>query len=214
MRVIDDEKVLAALTERHLKYDPCRASPTIATLETCFGRTAASRTTGGGNDGLHVSPDVLPAYQGNLRGRLSKAALQKLHEADRANNVVPLLRFVQVDFSAQRPDWYVEPPEAAWMLVATWKLWLVGLCGYRHPRRGRVGAQRWIRWLTSRPLGPGARSFPTSSRTSTWCARSGPGHAPSRPGTGRRGRSPAAHQPRLQDVPARPERDAARMGIS
>ncbi|TEL41295.1 phage/plasmid replication protein, II/X family, partial [Pseudomonas aeruginosa] len=40
---------------------------------------------------------------------LSKAALQKLHEADRANNVVPLLRFVQVDFSAQRPDWYVEP---------------------------------------------------------------------------------------------------------
>ncbi|WVP00837.1 hypothetical protein V2193_33810 (plasmid) [Pseudomonas aeruginosa] len=24
----------------------------------------------------------------------------------------------------------------------------------------------------------------------------------------------AAHQPRLQDVPARPERDAARMGIS
>ncbi|ENV8008867.1 phage/plasmid replication protein, II/X family, partial [Salmonella enterica] len=39
---------------------------------------------------------------------LSKAALQKLH-GERANNVVPLLRFVQVDFSAQRPDWYVEP---------------------------------------------------------------------------------------------------------
>ncbi|ENG6048602.1 hypothetical protein ABUV12_006553 [Pseudomonas aeruginosa] len=26
-----------------------------------------------------------------------------------AATVVPLLRFVQVDFSAQRPDWYVEP---------------------------------------------------------------------------------------------------------
>ncbi|EPQ2252711.1 phage/plasmid replication protein, II/X family, partial [Pseudomonas aeruginosa] len=40
---------------------------------------------------------------------LSKAALQKLKQADQVNNVVPLLRFVQVDFSAQRPDWYVEP---------------------------------------------------------------------------------------------------------
>ncbi|SQC69905.1 phage/plasmid replication protein, gene II/X family [Pseudomonas aeruginosa] len=59
--------------------------------------------------GLYVSPDFLPGTSRNLRGRLSKAALQKLHEADRANNVVPLLRFVQVDFSAQRPDWYVEP---------------------------------------------------------------------------------------------------------
>ncbi|MNZ53308.1 Phage replication protein CRI [compost metagenome] len=40
---------------------------------------------------------------------LSKAALQKLHESEQKNNVVPLLRFVNVDFGAQRPDWYVEP---------------------------------------------------------------------------------------------------------
>ena len=40
---------------------------------------------------------------------LSKAALQKLNEHDRKSNVVPLLRFVNVDFGAQRPDWYVEP---------------------------------------------------------------------------------------------------------
>lgn len=39
---------------------------------------------------------------------ISRAALQKLH-GDRGNNVVPLLRFLQVDFSAQRPSWYVEP---------------------------------------------------------------------------------------------------------
>ena len=45
---------------------------------------------------------------------LSKAALQKLNENDRKSNVVPLLRFVTVDFCSQRPDWYVEPtPEAA-----------------------------------------------------------------------------------------------------
>ncbi|MNG35802.1 Phage X family protein [compost metagenome] len=40
---------------------------------------------------------------------LSKAALQKLKQNDAKNNVVPILRFLQVDFSAQRPDWYVEP---------------------------------------------------------------------------------------------------------
>ena len=40
--------------------------------------------------------------------RRGTGTLQKLHEVDRGN-VVPLLRFVAVDFSAQRPDWYVEP---------------------------------------------------------------------------------------------------------
>lgn len=40
---------------------------------------------------------------------LSKAALQKLKTDDHKNNVVPILRFLQVDFSAQRPSWYQEP---------------------------------------------------------------------------------------------------------
>lgn len=38
----------------------------------------------------------------------SKAYLQNLH-TDNKSNVVPMVRFVQVDFSAQYPDWYVEP---------------------------------------------------------------------------------------------------------
>lgn len=39
---------------------------------------------------------------------LSKATLQKLNDTQQTN-VVPLLRFVTVDFSTQRPSWYVEP---------------------------------------------------------------------------------------------------------
>jgi len=39
---------------------------------------------------------------------LSKASLQKLDNIHK-NNVVPLLRFVTVDFSDQYPSWYVEP---------------------------------------------------------------------------------------------------------
>lgn len=43
-----------------------------------------------------------------MEAGFSKAYLQNLHSENKSN-VVPLLRFVQVDFSSQRPDWYVEP---------------------------------------------------------------------------------------------------------
>lgn len=40
----------------------------------------------------------------------SKAQLQNLKaQQDDPNNVIPLMRFVKVDFNAQRPDWYQEP---------------------------------------------------------------------------------------------------------
>lgn len=38
----------------------------------------------------------------------SKSYLQNLNTENKSN-VVPMLRFIEVDFSAQRPDWYVEP---------------------------------------------------------------------------------------------------------
>lgn len=40
---------------------------------------------------------------------IARAQLQNLQGHDRANNIVPILRFVNVDFSAQRPGWYAEP---------------------------------------------------------------------------------------------------------
>ncbi|CAL5249827.1 hypothetical protein PASLES2_32590 [Pseudomonas aeruginosa] len=40
---------------------------------------------------------------------ISKAMLQNLSEYDNTRNVVPILRLLEVDFSAQYPDWYVEP---------------------------------------------------------------------------------------------------------
>jgi II/X family phage/plasmid replication protein len=39
---------------------------------------------------------------------LSKAQLQNLH-GDKSNNVIPLLRIINIDFSRQKPDWYVQP---------------------------------------------------------------------------------------------------------
>ncbi|MCY1549621.1 phage/plasmid replication protein [compost metagenome] len=40
---------------------------------------------------------------------VSKAFLQNLKDHDNVRNVVPVLQLIKVDFSAQRPDWYVEP---------------------------------------------------------------------------------------------------------
>ncbi|WP_137885728.1 phage/plasmid replication protein, II/X family [Pseudomonas sp. 2FE] len=128
MRVINDEKVLAALLEKFTKEGK--------------GRYTKERIEAG----VKVPPIFIPgerseAYARNLfrtyrsikdygwqetmdsmnrasfynhtrdicAAGLSKAALQKLKQNDHKNNVVPILRFLQVDFSAQRPDWYVEP---------------------------------------------------------------------------------------------------------
>ena len=40
---------------------------------------------------------------------VSKAMLQNLKDYDNTSNVVPVLQLLTIDFSAQRPDWYVEP---------------------------------------------------------------------------------------------------------
>ncbi|PBL65892.1 phage/plasmid replication protein, II/X family [Pseudomonas aeruginosa] len=102
-------QVLAALTERHLKYDR-KGKPNDSHARNLF-RTYRSLKDYGWQETMDSMsrPTFYRHIKEICEAGLSKAALQKLHEADRANNVVPLLRFVQVDFSAQRPDWYVEP---------------------------------------------------------------------------------------------------------
>ncbi|UWG52575.1 phage/plasmid replication protein, II/X family [Pseudomonas aeruginosa] len=108
MRVIDDEKVLAALTERHLKYDR-KGKPNDSHARNLF-RTYRSLKDYGWQETMDSMsrPTFYRHIKEICEAGLSKASLQKLHEVDKGN-VVPLLRFVQVDFSAQRPDWYVEP---------------------------------------------------------------------------------------------------------
>lgn len=109
MRVIDDERVLAALIAKHTRYTKS-GKPSDSYARNLF-RTFRSIKEYGWDETInsmsrtgfyrHVT-DICAAG-------LSKAALQKLQEHDRSNNIVPLLRFVEVDFSAQRPGWYIEP---------------------------------------------------------------------------------------------------------
>ncbi|EIG23835.1 phage/plasmid replication protein, II/X family [Haemophilus paraphrohaemolyticus] len=48
---------------------------------------------------------------------LTKAQLQNLKSYER-HNIIPLMKLVEIDFSCQRPDWYVEPTLEKWGIAA------------------------------------------------------------------------------------------------
>ena len=48
---------------------------------------------------------------------LTKAQLQNLKAHER-HNIIPLMKLVEIDFSCQRPDWYVEPTLEKWGIAA------------------------------------------------------------------------------------------------
>lgn len=109
MRVINDEKVLAALKARWTKFGKNgNANETVALN---LFRTYRSIKDYGWQETMDsMSRRTFYDHVGKIcECGLSKAALQKLKMDDQKNNVVPILRFLQVDFSAQRPGWYVEP---------------------------------------------------------------------------------------------------------
>ena len=109
MRVINDEKVLAALKARWTKFGKNgKANETVALN---LFRTYRSIKDYGWQETMDsMSRRTFYDHVGKIcECGLSKAALQKLKMDDQKNNVVPILRFLQVDFSAQRPGWYVEP---------------------------------------------------------------------------------------------------------
>lgn len=109
MRVINDDKVLAALKARWTKFGKNgKANETVALN---LFRTYRSIKDYGWQETMDsMSRATFYRHVDQIcECGLSKAALQKLKMDDHKNNVVPILRFLQVDFSAQRPDWYVEP---------------------------------------------------------------------------------------------------------
>jgi len=108
MKTIDDEKVQAVLREklvRFNKYD----KPSYCYANNVFNTFRDIRNYGWEEVRQSKSKNIFYKHIRDLTScGISKAALQKLRDIQK-NNVVPLLRFVEVDFSAQRPDWYVEP---------------------------------------------------------------------------------------------------------
>lgn len=109
MRVINDDKVLAALKARFTKFG--KNGKANETIPLNLFRTYRSLKDYGWEETMEsMSRATFYRHIEQIcECGLSKAALQKLKVDDHKNNVVPILRFLQVDFSAQRPGWYVEP---------------------------------------------------------------------------------------------------------
>lgn len=109
MRVINDDKVLAALKARFTKFG--KNGKANETIPLNLFRTYRSLKDYGWQETMDsMSRATFYRHIEQIcECGLSKAALQKLKVDDHKNNVVPILRFLQVDFSAQRPGWYVEP---------------------------------------------------------------------------------------------------------
>jgi len=109
MRVINDDKVLAALKARFTKFG--KEGKVNETIPLNLFRTYRSLKDYGWQETMDsmARPTFYRHVAQICECGLSKAALQKLKVDEHKNNVVPILRFLQVDFSMQRPTWYVEP---------------------------------------------------------------------------------------------------------
>jgi II/X family phage/plasmid replication protein len=109
MKVIDDEHVIEALKSRHVRFTKS-GKPSYAYAMNLYRTFKAIR-----DDGFVPTQKAmsLPTFYRHISDitecGVSKAQLQSMKAIAQKNNVVPLLRFVEVDFSAQRPDWYREP---------------------------------------------------------------------------------------------------------
>lgn len=108
MKCLDDDSVLEKLKSVYFKQTP-KGNISYTKAFNLFDAYCALREHGTEFLKVRYSKTRYHALISDLMAAgFSKAYLQNLH-GENKNNVVPLLRFVNVDFSAQRPDWYVEP---------------------------------------------------------------------------------------------------------
>lgn len=108
MNIYDDEKILELLKSAYHSVTP-KGNVTYSKAQRIFG--FYRRLVNEGYDEVFKTVSSSTFYD-NLNlliaAGLSKAQLQNL-QADKINNVIPLVQLIQVDFSQQYPDWYVEP---------------------------------------------------------------------------------------------------------
>ncbi|WP_342220882.1 phage/plasmid replication protein, II/X family [Candidatus Fukatsuia endosymbiont of Tuberolachnus salignus] len=107
MNIYSDDNIYEILKNRYFRITP-KGNVTYAKAQRLFG--FYRRLVNEGYDGVLQNMDRATFWRhvsDLLAVGFSKAQLQNL-TADK-NNIVPLMQIIQVDFSNQRPDWYVEP---------------------------------------------------------------------------------------------------------
>ncbi|EPC5163482.1 DNA replication protein [Salmonella enterica] len=108
MNIYDDESIFELLKSVYHSTTP-KGNITYSKAQRIFG--FYRRLVNEGYDEVFKTISSSTFYD-NLNlliaAGLSKAQLQNL-QAEKSNNVIPLVQLIQVDFSQQYPDWYIEP---------------------------------------------------------------------------------------------------------
>lgn len=108
MNIYDDEKILELLKSAYHSIT-AKGNITYSKAQRIFG--FYRRLVSEGYDEVFKTFNRASFYRNInelITVGISKAQLQNL-QADKKNNVIPLVQLIQVDFSKQYPDWYEEP---------------------------------------------------------------------------------------------------------
>lgn len=108
MNIYDDEKILELLKSTYQSTTP-KGNITYSKAQRIFG--FYRRLVNEGYDEVFKTFNRASFYRNInelIAAGISKSQLQNL-EAEKSNNVVPLVELIKIDFSQQYPDWYVEP---------------------------------------------------------------------------------------------------------
>ena len=109
MKITDDDSVLEQLKSVHFKLTP-KGNISYSKAHKLLLFYISLREQGySALKKMHNGNQTFYRHIKELQeAGFSKAFLQNLH-GEAQSNIVPLLRFVDVDFGSQRPDWYQEP---------------------------------------------------------------------------------------------------------
>lgn len=111
MKVVKDDEVKAKLRAKFSKTS-AKTGKTSTVLADSVFRTYRDICRDGWNIALqHMSKRNFDRHIKMLTEcGLSRAALQNMTGMNQGAEIIPFVRFIQVDFGAQYPDWYTPPP--------------------------------------------------------------------------------------------------------
>jgi II/X family phage/plasmid replication protein len=111
MKTINDDEIQKALRAKFTKFSLKTGKSSTSAADSAFRTYRDIR-----RDGWEITKDSMTRMTFSRHLKMitecgvSRAALQNMNGLDNGAKIIPFVRFIEVDFGAQFPDWYVPPP--------------------------------------------------------------------------------------------------------
>ena len=111
MKIINDDEIQKALRAKFTKFSLKTGKPSTIFADSVFRTYRDIR-----RDGWEITKSLMHIRNFQIHIKtlcecgVSRAALQNMTGLDNGAKIIPFVRFIEVDFGAQFPDWYVPPP--------------------------------------------------------------------------------------------------------